>query len=113
MVRYVRMYVCVTHNTHSYYVFCNVCNFMCFYEPAAGRDYTAVSKTIKFLSGQSKILVMIPLLDNIYNRRRDVFFYVDIIFNASTIARSIVTIIDDDYGELTIGGATSSTNVLI
>ena len=86
---------------------------LCFHEPAAGRDYTAVSKTIKFLSGQSKVLVMIPLLDNIYNRQRDVFFYVDIIFNASTIARSIVTIIDDDYGELTVDAATSSTNVLI
>ena len=103
----------VSHSTHIYYVFCNVCNVVCFHEPAAGRDYTTVSKTIIFLPGQSKVLVMIPLLDNAYKQRRDVFFYVDIIFDTRNIARSIVTIIDDEYGEFTIGAATSSSNVLI
>ena len=86
---------------------------MCFCEPAAERDYTAVSKTIIFLPGQSKVFVMIPLHDNIYNQQRDVFFYVDVIFNTKRIGRSTVTIIDDEYGEFTIGAATSSTNVLI
>ena len=85
--------------------------YVCFHESAAGRDYTAVSKTIIFLSGQSKVLVMIPLHDNIYNRQRDGFFYVDIIFNTKRIARSIVTIVDDEYGEFAIGAVTSSTNV--
>ena len=56
---------------------------------------------------------MIPLHDNIYNRQRDVFFYVDIIFNTKRIARSTVTIVDDEYGEFTIGAVTSSTNVLL
>ena len=79
-----------------------ICNFVVFHDLAAGRDYTTVSQEIVFSAGHSKVFVMIPLIDNAYNRQRDVFFYVDIIFNTSIIARSTVTIVDDEYGELTI-----------
>ena len=74
-------------------------NFVVFYDLVAGRDYTTVSQEIIFSPGQSKVFAMIPLIGNTF-RRPDVFFYVDIIFNTSIIAQSIVTIVDDDHGEL-------------
>ena len=61
-----------------------------------------VSQEIVFLTNHSKVFVIIPLLDNTFPRQPDLFFDVDIVFNRSTIARSIVTIVDNDYGELTV-----------
>ena len=59
-----------------------------------------VSQEITFLSNQSEVFVRISLLDNTFPRQPDLFFYVDIVFNRSTIARSVITIVDNDYGEL-------------
>ena len=59
-----------------------------------------VSQEITFLSNQSEVFVRIPLLDNSFPRQPDLFFYVDIVFNRTTIARSVIIIVDNDYGEL-------------
>ena len=67
---------------------------------AAGRNYMSLSQEIIFLSNQSEVFVRIPLLDNTFPQQPDLFFYVDIVFNRSTIARSVITIVDNDYGEL-------------
>ena len=67
---------------------------------AAGKDYTAVLKIITFLSHQSAEIVNIPILDDTIPREPDIYFFVEIIFNSNTIARSIITIADNDHGKL-------------
>ena len=67
----------------------------------------SLSQEIIFLSNHSKVFVRIPLLDNTFLQQPDLFFYVDIIFNRSTIAQSVITIVDNDYGELIISATIS------
>ena len=67
---------------------------------AASKDYTAVLKKITFLSHQSTVIVNIPIIDDTIPQEPDIYFFVEIIFNSSTIARSIITIADDDHGKL-------------
>lgn len=66
----------------------------------AGRDYTMVSREIKFFSRQSKVIINIPILDDSVPQELDIYFFVDITFNTGSIARSIVTISDNDHGKL-------------
>ena len=57
-----------------------------------------VLQKITFLSGQSKVNVYISILDDTLAREPDIYFFVDI-FNKDTLARSVVTIIDNDHGK--------------
>ena len=65
----------------------------------ASIDYTAVFQEIIFLTGQSRVIITIPILDDAVPREPDVYFFVDIIFNTNSVARSVVTIIDNDHGK--------------
>ena len=67
---------------------------------AAGEDYTAVLKKITFLPHQSTVIVNIQILDDSIRQEPDIYFFVEIIFNSNTIARSTITIADDDHGKL-------------
>ena len=58
-----------------------------------------VLQKITFLSGQSKVNVYISILDDTLAREPDIYFFVDIIFNKDTLARSVVTIVDNDHGK--------------
>ena len=68
----------------------------------AGRDYTTTERKITFLSGQSKVIVNIPILDDAVTEESDIYFFVNIIFNTNTIAQSVITIINDDHGKLNL-----------
>ena len=63
----------------------------------ADRDYIPVSQKITFLPGQSKVIVNIQILDDTFLHEPSVYFWVDVIFNRITIARSTVTIFDNDH----------------
>ena len=66
----------------------------------AGRDYFTVSQKIRFARGQSKVIVFISILDDNIATEPDISFFVDFTFDGVTIARSVVTIIDNDHGKL-------------
>lgn len=68
----------------------------------AGKDYITIEQKITFLSGQSKMIVNIPILDDAVTEESDVYFFVNIIFNTNTIAQSVITIINDDHGKLNL-----------
>ena len=57
-----------------------------------------MSKEIIFLRGQTRVIVTISILDDVIPREPDEYFFVDIIFNANTVAQSVVTIVDNDHG---------------
>ena len=69
----------------------------------AGVDYTAVSQTVKFAAGQSKVKVKIPIKDDDTILEPNVTFTVAIVRPADVIILSgnpIVTIVDDDLSKL-------------
>ena len=66
----------------------------------AGTDYASVLHKITFITGQSKILVKIPILDDIVRQEPDIYFFVHVIFNKDILARSVITIADNDHGKL-------------
>ena len=57
------------------------------------------SRKSYFLTGQSRVIITIPILDDAVPREPDEYFFVDIIFNTNTVARSVVTITDNDHGK--------------
>ena len=61
-----------------------------------------MSQEIIFVSGQSKVIVTIPILDDAIADESDKSFFVNIMFNRGTIARCVVTIVDNDHGKLVI-----------
>ena len=68
----------------------------------AGKDYTTTVREITFLSGQSKVIVNIPIRDDAITEESDIYFFVSIIFNKDTIAQAVVTIVNDDHGKFII-----------
>ena len=51
-------------------------------------------RKITLLSGQSKVNVYISILDDTVPREPNIYFFVDIIFDKETLARSVIIIAD-------------------
>ena len=69
----------------------------------AGKDYTAVSKSVKFAPGQSTASIRVPIIDNDIGRELNVTFTVTIIPHGDVqvvvLSNSTVTIVDDDQSK--------------
>ena len=70
----------------------------------AGIDYTTVMKEVTFAPNMTKEIVTIPILDDTVLQEPNISFSVAIIFNENIIAKSVITIVNDDYGELIMLG---------